>query len=503
MASSVEAQWNGHNYQARVFWNNAVCLMDDEAMHVVEVTFEADAPKAFDDVVVRYDPPIPGPGPERIAADYHQVKWHVTAEGRFGYKDLVDPSFIGATAVSLLQRLMQAKSAAPKAAQFTFITTDRIIDGDPLSKVLSSGRTLLGDRLFDGTKTDRSEMGQVRKLWREHLGLTDDEGLREVLSGFRIFDGHKSLDEMRQEINLRLRMVGMLTCSMNSDFRYDELARQMKIRGIGGLTRAAMRKLCDDEGLLRAPAPVDEYRSIAIRSFAGTAADIATVPPADTMLLTAEFNERYLEDGTDWQRDIRPRVEAFLQGKLGESSKLRLLMDAHASLAFLAGTVLGFKSGASVELLQKGRVGSHAWRPDDGRTGPALAAHQSTTGTGGQDIALIVSLARNAEPGAADYASRNLPAVGTTLHFLPTGGPGQGAVAGGEHAAAMAAQVATVLEAASAQHPDATTHVFVAGPNAFMFFLGQHRQGMGPCIIYEWDFDRKGSRSYQPSFLIG
>ena len=57
MANSVVPRWHGDNYQARIFWENALNLLDD-ASCVVEVTFEADGPKAFDDVVVRYDPPV-------------------------------------------------------------------------------------------------------------------------------------------------------------------------------------------------------------------------------------------------------------------------------------------------------------------------------------------------------------------------------------------------------------------------------------------------------------
>ena len=83
MAEAVTARWHGDNYQSRVFWENALLLLDDTSC-VVVVTFEASGPKAFDDVVVRYDPPIAGSGPDRIHADYHQVKYHVDRGGHFG-----------------------------------------------------------------------------------------------------------------------------------------------------------------------------------------------------------------------------------------------------------------------------------------------------------------------------------------------------------------------------------------------------------------------------------
>lgn len=105
MAGGITAQWHGHNYQARIFWVSALNLFLPGSC-VVEVSFEADGPKAFDDVIVRYDPAVPGSGPDRVAADYHQVKWHTDFGGRFGYEDFTDPAFIGAASVSLLLSLI-------------------------------------------------------------------------------------------------------------------------------------------------------------------------------------------------------------------------------------------------------------------------------------------------------------------------------------------------------------------------------------------------------------
>ncbi|GGJ64813.1 hypothetical protein [Sphingopyxis bauzanensis] len=134
MSNAVTARWHGDNYQARVFWENALNLLVPQSC-VVEVTFEADGPKAFDDVVVLYDPAIARSGPVKVPADYHQVKWHVEYGGRFGFEDFVDPDFIGGQKFSLLERLRDAKASAPAGANFTFLTTYRVRDGDPLGRL--------------------------------------------------------------------------------------------------------------------------------------------------------------------------------------------------------------------------------------------------------------------------------------------------------------------------------------------------------------------------------
>jgi len=502
MAEAVTARWHGDNYQSRVFWENALNLLDETSC-VVEVTFEANGPRAFDDVVVRYDPPVPRSGPDRIHADYHQVKYHVDRGGHFGYEDFTDPAFIGATSVSLLERLRDARAAVTHPSFFTFLTTYRISPTDPLAPLVSGNdRTLMLEKLFDGTK-DRSKTGRVRKRWREHLGLESDEDLKRVLRGFRIVDGHRSLDELRSQINFKARVVGMLTCSAaDSDFRYDELARQLKSRRLNAFTRDTLLALAREEGLLTAPpAAADPYLPVAIRSFMGAASDQSGALPENTLLLTDDFRQRYLEEGRDWQVDIRPKVEAFLAAAAARSRQLRLILDAHASIAFLAGTVLDVKSGVEVQLVQKGRVGARIWRADDGTAG-ARFAEAMTAISDGSEIAVLISGAQDVEVQARSYISKHDLGVGRTLSFGFDGGPGQQNISGGAHAASLAEQVANAIRRNKGDDPDAVVHIFASVPNSVLFFLGQQHQAIAPSIVYEFDFDRRGNKTYQPSFRM-
>lgn len=504
MADSVVPQWHGANYQARIFWENALNLLDDTSC-VVEVTFEADGPKAFDDVVVKYDPPVVRSGPERVPAEYHQVKWHVAYDGRFGFEDFVDPAFIGAKAHSLLERLRDAKQTALPGARFAFVTTYRVKDGDPLGELISGhDKSLLLERLFDGT-TDRSRMGQVRHLWRDHLQLADDEALRDVIAGLRVLEGHRSLDELRSSINLRAQVVGMLAQSdANSDFRYDELARQLKVRGLNGLTRAVLEQLCREEGLF---APRQDQGAdvvnIAVRSFLGPASDLVGASQENTLVLVDHFRERYLRDDRGWQVDIRPKVEVFLRERVRNASgRVRLILDAHASIAFLAGATLDLKSGVFVELVQKGRVGARTWRADDGTTGARLDAAVHRVADGQRDIALSVSISQATEAQTRAYVASQLRGVGRLLSVVLPTGPGQQNVTGGGHAAALAEQIANEVRNLKVSDPDALVHIFAACPNSVLFYLGQQHQGIAPCVVYEFDFDRRGNKTYQPSFVI-
>ena len=190
MADSVIASWDGHDYQARFFWIHASGLRNLESPYVVEVSYEADGPKGFDDVVVRYNPGLATRRSFRVEVAHFQVKYHVNQAGNFGFRDLIDPAFIGASTFSILQRLKDAVEKAPPCSTFTLVTTDRVRNEDPLLKLLRTADKALDVEKLAVGKTVRSEMGEVRALWRDHLKLESDTELYQILSAFHIMDGY-------------------------------------------------------------------------------------------------------------------------------------------------------------------------------------------------------------------------------------------------------------------------------------------------------------------------
>ncbi len=500
VANSVEAGWHGHDYQARFFWIHASALRDPDQTHVIEVSYEADGPKAFDDVIVRYDPPRVSMGSHRVSVDYHQIKYHVTLGGRFGYQDLIDPAFIGATTFSVLERLKQAKETAPTSSAFTLVTVDSIKDDDPLGAIISAkDHSIRMDKLFVAGG-DRSKMGKVRKFWRDHLKFESDEELRKVLLGLHITTAHRSLQQMKDEVNLRFRLVGLISCNDTVEFRFDAAARALKSSGRNTFSRADFEALCTEEGWIRAQKP-EEYLNVAIRSFGDGPTDRLDARPEQTLSLLHLFDERHPRSHSDWAAKVQPAVEEFLQRLRQGHKRLRLFLDSHASIAFLAGASLGLKSGVAVELVQKGRGGMSVWRPDDGLKGVSTESTTEEVGSG-NEVALVVSLSRNALDDVREYVRLSAPSIGRLVHLVVPAGSGQRAVSGGEHAAQLADEAA---EAVRAVKPPRGTpvHIFVAGPNAFTFYLGQHRESLGPCVLYEFDFGGRAGGSYRPAFSIG
>lgn len=497
MVDSVVANWDGHDYQARVFWVRATELRRKDRVYVVEVSYEADGPKGFDDVVVKYLPARQGRRSFGIQAEHFQIKFHVNEAGRFGYADLIEPEFIGATKVSILQRLRDAVRSSPEGSTFWLVTIDRIRDDDPLRELLSGRDSSFDvDKLRVG-KTDGSKMGAVRKLWREHLELESDEELLSILDRFHIRHGAKNLEEMREEVDAAFYLVNLKGGENTWEFSLDGVIKGLKSVGKNKFTRDEFEAFVRERGWIRTE---DEDRHpVSIRSFGDASGGyLATATDSDLSLLD-KFEARQLRAGADWTSEIQPEVEDFLKRVGREHKRIRLSLEAHASIAFLAGSVLHAKSGIDAEVLQKGRGPTTIWRADDKMSGPGLVMTDQVIGQG-QDVAVVVSLARNALRDVQDHAQRNPAQIGRLLHFVPPAGHGQSSVAGGAHAAALADQVADAVSDLGLRSP-ARVHIFVAGPNAFSFFLGQHREALGKVVLYEYDFG--GTRDYHPSFEIG
>jgi hypothetical protein len=497
--ANITSRWHGDNYQSRRFWIHAAALLDDLRPDVVEVSFEADGPKAFDDIIVKYNPGRRNTsGPDRIVAEYFQIKWHTDDSGHFGYADLIDPEFLRATAVSLLQRLRNAKADCEPNSAFHFVTTYSLKEADPLTELVSGkDGSLRLDKLFDKT-TDRSRMGQVRKLWREHLELKSDAELRVVLEGFHIEKGAKSLDALREDVALHFRLVSLQGRDAESTFIYDEAARTLVSKNINRLDRAAFRKLCEEEGWF-IPLSVRAKRGVAINSYEPRAlpADIALAAPEHTLVLQDHFEGRLLRAERSWS-DVRDQVRAFLSLELAQGPEIRLFLEAPASIAFLAGTSLNLKSGAAVELVQIGYGNSRQiWDTHDQRPGPDPIMTELWRSEG-DDIALVLSLARNALPKVEQYVARALPSVGKILHMTPAEGAGLSAIRGGEHALRIASLAAEAVSNTIAVK--GRVHVFLSAPNAFSFYLGQQTQMLGSCVLYEFDLMRETDGSYYPSF---
>lgn len=498
MAEAVLARKQGDDFQARLFWLYAAQLLD-ETSPVRRVAYE-NGPRAFDDMLIEYareGAPQDHKG-KPILREHLQCKWHVRT-GEFGFPDFIDPSFIGAQAISFLQRARDAQVAhAPKGegARFRLITNWRLKEKDPLAKLIQNQTNALDlDAMFAGGRT--SLMGRLRVLWNGHLGIDDDE-LRILARTLGVSMRLGSAEELRDRLNDKFAAVGMRRIPADeAGFGYDDIIAKLHAQGRKDFDRDSFRAMVHDEKLLAGPKE-PAATVVGIRSFMHPIDSLegrATI----NLNLVPSFDGRFLKDEIDWNADILPALKAFVIGEAQKGDRIQLVLDVHASLAFAVGALLDVKSGKEIEVEQRTngrRFWSRADQPDDPRW-PGILISEEVIGEA-SGLAVAIGLTHDVAPMVRDYV-RTIAGVGKLLVVTLTTGPSGASVECGAHAM----KLAEAIVAAIRREPRSSmTHFFIAAPNGFTFFLGQHRRAIGPSTVYEWDFEGERSGTYSPGLVL-
>jgi hypothetical protein len=113
-------------------------------------------------------------------------------------------------------------------------------------------------------------------------------------------------------------------------------------------------------------------------------------------------------------------------------------------------------------------------------------------------------LTHDVTKGVRVFAAKGGVPLNRIAYCTLQGGPSQTAVQSGSHAWTLAEQVSRRLQMLRVGGGDfRNVNVFIAGPNGFAFFPGQHQQAIGPATTYEWDFDGRLGGGYCPSLTFG
>lgn len=505
MTQALSALRAGEEFQARLFWQKAARLLDPDGT-VRRVGFEL-GPKGFDDIWVDYDPVygINDHQGQPLHREHIQCKWHVSA-GSYGYTQLADPAFINANARSLLERALAAqRSHAPtgEGVRFKLVTNWRIDQADPLQSLINKGSdTLRLNRLFDPT-TNKQKMAAVRSLWADHLGI-DDEELRRFVRTLALAEATDSLDSLRETLDPLFAFCGLRRIPEHeSAFVYDDVVFKWLKQGRLEFDRDTFFEECKREGLV-AGSGRDRPIVYGVKSFEH-ATDKLEERCTKVLDLLPSFIERYIRPEADWETTLYPALRTFLLAAASNADRLRLVIDAHATLAFAAGSVLNIKSGRIVELEQR-TTGRKVWAPDDephDDSWPTWSFDEKSCNSNGTDIAVAICLTHDIASDVRKYIERTLPHVGVLLIARPSCLPGPRSVACGRHAFELTDALAAEVKAVRGRSQARTTiHLFVAAPNMFTFSLGQRQAAMGRVTLYEYDFDQGREGSYEPSLCL-
>ncbi|MCA9262153.1 MAG: SAVED domain-containing protein [Planctomycetales bacterium] len=504
MTTAVVARQHGDDYQARIFWLEA-CRLFSSYSKVARVGYEFKGIKTFDDVAVIYSTPIPDERGGTVTADFYQAKYHVDLKGSLTWEALIDPDAIGATSVSLLERLHDAATDnAANGARFNLISAWPIHPDNDLAELVSRRNgELRMEKLFDGT-SDRSAKGKIRKAWRERLKLNSDDELKKIVTPFRIHAPYQSLDALRKELNFRLEFAGLKPVDDGHvGHYYDDLIRKLHGNGMHDFDRDSLRTCCEGEGLwLGHAAETSDRIPIGIRSFLRFAEHLED-QTAHLLCLLRYFDVRHIRNAASWQNDVGPQVKAFLSSNTGRSERYVLHLDAHSTIALLAGHVLDLKSGVDVALIQRGAGKTAIWEfnPVAPPSSPAVTSRLEAIHDGAPDVAVAISVSNEIDLEVIEYARKNLPTVGKVLAVTVSPGPGQLAVRDAAHAFQIA-EAAVHLIRANRPAGGGTLHLFSSAPNTAMFFFGRMTAGLGRIQAYEYLFESGIPSAYVPSITL-
>ena len=505
MAKAVIPRLQGDDYQGRFFWLQA-CRLFHEHTKVQRVAYEYDDIKSFDDVVVFYSEPIPDERGSTCSIDYFQVKFHIDHNGTFSCDALIDPAFISAEKVSLLQKLRAAQiKRAPdgNGARFFIVSPWAINEADPLRFLISTNNGELRlDKLFDGTG-DRSVTGRVRKVWREHLELEDDQ-LEITLRPLRIWFSTGSLTLLGDQVNDKLIIAGFKPVEATSQvFTYTPLIQALHASGKNIFTREELQEVGEREklwlGLRR-----DHIDSIplGLRSFMRRAENMEDW--TERMLcLVHHFDNRMIRASRLWNEVVFPEIKGFLAEATAAHHTYRLYLDVHNSIAFATGYELDGKSGVDVTPMQSTRTGRHWWKPDYTAEPQEelweVEILPMASGANGNDVALAVSVSRDVAGDVQLYVKESLPEVGRVIVCRVRPQPSRSAIRDATHAFQLVEQLVAKIAERSVEERAGQLHIFASAPNALLFFLGQQARGFGRCTIYEYDFETNAPGAYSPA----
>jgi hypothetical protein len=512
MASSVTAIQDGFDYQAYLFWLHAGRMLNPYHNYL-KVGYEFDGVKSFDDVVIFFRTPRPDHFGQFYDVEHYQVKYRVDNRSSIIAADLIDPEFIGATKDSFLMKVKKAHESAQaegRKVRFVLVTHASIDENDCLKGLIRNrDREFNLEKLAEG-KTKGSSMFVLREEWRAHLNLPNDEALFELLKVVRLETGSTTLNSIRRNLVDVLFAAGLkpLDLDVRTDV-YPQLIRRLHGEGNVVFTKDEILEICKQEKLLLPAGPfiTNIGIKIGIRSFLRFAEDMHS--DTDKMIcLVKYFDGRKIINPDDWNEKVRPDIEQILvQNSAAIRNGVELYLDTHMTCAFIVGLSLPIKMGVPVAVLQKTPFGRELWKQEkgEGSFSPMKVEQRVQFGNAeSTDIGLAISITHNILDDVVNCATKNIPILKSVDHMVIQGdtGPQNTIVESGAHASVLAMQIHKQLMSMRVELGDVRIHIFIAAPNALVFFLGRLLESAGSLQLYEHSFDGSLSQKYVPSLTI-
>lgn len=502
MASSISARQDGDEWQAYLFWHEAVSMLFGG--EISAVGFEVDEFRAFDDIAVKFRTPRKDGRGGFVDAEYYQVKFSAAYTKKITTDSLIDPKFINAESVSLLERLRDAARlcrTSGKRCRFSLVAPWPVDSDDDLGKLVDTSTGAIRLSVLREGITDASAMGKVRKKWRDVLKV-DDEELCEVLQHLCIMPRYETLESARRRLNMGLSGTGLKLipdCSMTDP--YAQLIWKLHKQDKQWFSPDGVLESCKEEGLyigLADKVASPPSRVLGVRSFMRWAENLED--ETDAMIcVTEHFSQRQVKEVSLWEGEILPGLHKFFSSEIKPGAAIDLELQTHSSLAFAAGYLVEPKAGVKVGVRQRSIEGTERWaveKPSTTVEMPTLNVKESSF-RAGDGLACAFSVTHDIRESVSSHLSKE--GFSGRLLEIAVENPSQTAVANGHQAYQLAS--ALVREIAARRGSSASpVHLFLSAPNGLVFLVGQLSRALGDFQFYEFDFG--GTKEYSRSVLL-
>lgn len=487
MANSITAIINGINFQEAIFWWQA-SLMLDPTNNVTSVTWEDEEAIGFDDVVVKYKERVDPSNGYNYYAEYIQVKHHADKSGYMTVASFTDPTFIGATSNSLLQKLhSQYKKNTPSGinAKYIFFNTWSIDPDDIIGKLIGNGGMIRLELLFDNRQ--KSKMANIRRDWCSHLSINETE-LKELLQHLRIRSDFLDINTITDLLNPSFKLVKMVPYPLDKlQTPYIGLVTKLKQQKRNVFTAEQLKQICISENLYLNETAKAIFK-IGIRTFISGAENMESESNR-FLCLSHLYEDRKIKNKEEWRTIVNPTLKDFINEIIATNNDIEFSLDTHLSIAFASGYALDPKSGKTVSVIQKTKNGKFSWAPNYSKDLSNAELYKWETievNPAESQIAIAISITHQVIDDVIAFVSENLKCVGRIFHASVLPGPSFQAIEDGDHAVHLAQYLCQRLNAErKMEERFQPVHMFMAAPNAFSFFMGQYSKSIGKLVLYE------------------
>ena len=499
MANQVAARLHGDDYQHLFAWREALDLLRPRK-GVIEVRVEDEDAVSVDDVTVRYAPTSSEP------RRYYQIKYHV--DQRSQYSTDVAMEVRAAAGTSLLQKLWRSfqklSPSVPGGVELSLYSNWSWDSNDVFAAVIDGVDGSIKDGFLGAPPA--SELGKVRRRWREHLNATDAE-LAPFLRALRLRTGYACWTELRDGVAERMENLGL---------QWDDVAlltavgivREWIKGGPSAIDADAMRAVLSSHRLLLPP-EAERATLVVMNTIATPRMEVSPdfiLDWCDRFEGRAGRRGRQLLVPLEWNDVLLPELRG-LERRIKEETSDRLIRARGAARLtpwIALGATFPEVAGYTIEVDQRVAGGViERWRSD----APASAdwnllesmLPSTAKRSNGQTNTLAVAfgITDDIHDDVARYLAEHQSASGLLI-LLPEKGASAGSLRMAGDATAFAEQAKHSIRRAVRALGATQLELFYCGPQAGACFLGHRLNAMAKRITL-MEFQQPG---YSPSFVL-